>query len=149
MPKMRRTTQHPSLLPGWTIEFGDDGRTMTVIAPEGVRLTGDILRGIGWADAVDAAGMNAPEIDAHWLAEFTSERPLRRPRGGSAEFDAEVARLYRKAVLAGLTPREAIAALHGVDAQTAGKWITEAKRNGVIGSLTEERSLALRELGEG
>ncbi|WP_438855926.1 hypothetical protein [Agromyces sp. M3QZ16-3] len=149
MPKMRRITEHPSLLPGWTIEFGDDGRTMTVIAPEGVRLTGDLLRGIGWADAVEAAGMNSPEVDARWLEAFTSERPLRRPRGGSEEFDAEVGRLYRKAVLAGLTPREAIAALHGVDAQTAGKWITEAKRNGVIGSLTEERSRALREIEEG
>ncbi|MRX42497.1 hypothetical protein [Agromyces kandeliae] len=146
MPKMRRTTQHPSLLPGWTIEFGDDGRTMTVIAPKGVRLTGDLLRGIAWAEAVEAAGMNSPESDAHWLADFTSERALHRPRGGSAEFDAEVGRLYRKAVLAGLTPREAIAALYGVDAQTAGRWITEAKRNGAIGSLTEERSRALREI---
>ncbi|RXZ49904.1 hypothetical protein [Agromyces binzhouensis] len=147
MPKMRRTIQ-PAVLPGWKIEFGDDGRTMTVIAPEGVRLTGDLLRGIGWADAVEAAGMDSPETDAHWLAEFTSERALHRPRGGSAEFDAEVARLYRKAVLAGLTPREAIAALYGVDAQTAGKWITEAKRNGVVGSLAEERSRALREIRE-
>ncbi|MEV7611497.1 hypothetical protein [Streptomyces sp. NPDC089799] len=55
-----------------------------------------------------------------------------RPYGGGNEHTARVAELYRWAVDHGIPPRRAIAARWGKSEATAGRWIAEARRKGLL-----------------
>ncbi|MGE7388684.1 hypothetical protein ACQKM2_24750 [Streptomyces sp. NPDC004126] len=99
-----------------------------VHAPDGTPLTATAIRRL----PLDRLLKAAAEARAEETRARVEPSAAGRPYGGGEEHAAQVAEVYRWAVEHGMPPRRAIATRWARSEATAGRWIAEARRKGLI-----------------
>ncbi|MEU9110573.1 hypothetical protein AB0D04_01930 [Streptomyces sp. NPDC048483] len=102
--------------------------------PDAVRLTPTMLRRLPY----DRLLKIATEVRTKQLGEAMAPDAGARPYGGGDEHARAVAEVYHWAVDHGVPPRKAIAARWAKSEATAGRWITQARKLGLLPPYGEQ-----------
>ncbi|MFJ9849600.1 hypothetical protein [Streptomyces sp. NPDC101150] len=99
-----------------------------------VRLTPTLLRRLPY----DRLMKIAVEVRVRQLGEAVAPEAGVRPYGGGDEHARAVAEVYQWAVEHGISPRKAVASRWAKSEATAGRWITQARKLGLLPPYGEE-----------
>ncbi|MEV7520668.1 hypothetical protein [Streptomyces sp. NPDC091371] len=126
-------------MPPFIVEFGPgeslpNGFFIRTTEPETVRVTPTMLRRLPY----DRLLKLAAEVRVKQLGEAAAPDASERRYGGDDAHARAVAEVYRWAVDHGIPPRKAIAARWAKSEATAGRWITQARKLGLLAPYGEK-----------
>jgi hypothetical protein len=119
------------------VQDGDEIRAVPVrygeLLPEEVRDGGDTL--------IYGPGSRAAPEEERFDAQYAQSTGAARRRGPLRDEDLRrVAEVYRAAHATDEAPTRAVAARFGVSRSTAGRWVAEARRRGVLGKARARKA---------
>lgn len=105
-------------------------RTLTITAPEGVEITGEVLRSIPVQTVLNTGVASALQgITALNMGQIPDDITEGGPTTRALEW---VAYLYRVALIFGESPVQAVALTLELPKSTANRWITRARDRGIL-----------------